>query len=248
MIGDIARFGEWWAWWSNPARGIHDDHRFLMALTPEDMKRIDYFRLLELRSAYELQDVPDPLVQAMPEWQSVPWINDTELFEHFWQLGVLTLDTGVLQFTIADWAEAFDVQNADLIRNLVRIRSELPVPIRHWQDEFSRNLTQTLKNRLAFNERIRLSMLIFLKSYLPRLAQRWRLTCSKQVTDLARKFDPMPDEAMEVMLEWIKPSLDATHAVVKAQFDVPEIDMSPDPELDFDLDEADAMLGEGDHV
>lgn len=230
MIGELTYSSRWWAWWSNPAIRFHDEHRIQLARTQEQLSQIDYFDLLQLRSSLNLPDLPDDLLASRPELRSLAIENGEVLEKHLVRFALFSMDSSILHARPQDWETSFGVYSADLIREIVVLKHEFPSQLLQWQESMARHITHSLKKKLLLNDRIRLGLAVYLRSYFPRFYSRWQLTQGIEIVNWADSLETISPELWEVVDEWSNASFNAFHSEVFAPFDTVEFDFPADDE------------------
>lgn len=228
MTGDLTYTSRWWAWWSNPAIHIHEEQGTLLGLTAEQMNRIDYFDLIQLRSSLNLPDLPDDLLIARPELRSLAFQNDQAMESQLLQFGMFTLDSSILHARPQDWESSFGVTSPELIRQIITLKNELPGQLAAWHDATARHMANALKKKLLLTERIRLGLAVYLRSHFPRFYSRWQLTQSKEIVGWANALEPMPPELWEVVDPWSAHAIQAFHQDIYSPFEIIEFELSLD--------------------
>lgn len=230
--------GTWWAWWSNPALGMHDDHLPTMPLPPRDLKTIDYFRLLELRSALSFPDVPDDLLSDRPELRAAVTAPPGLLMKHLVRFAVLSLDSSILYSRAQDWESNYNVNQPDMIREIVTLRNDLPMTLANWQGSFCSQMKQAITQPVFLEERMLIGFAMYLRSYFPALFKRWVLTKPIAITRWANMLEPLPLEFWDTVDTWCRPSIQALHDEVflpytEENLEFPDLDALEIDDLDL---------------
>lgn len=229
MSSDILYGKQWWAWWSDPLMGLHNDHAYRLSLGPDEPPSLEFLRLLEIRSSCELSDLPDPELILRPAWRALALASDETLVDRLWSLSTLTLGPECLTANSAEWGERYGVHSAEQIRELIRIRAELPPTFMMWQDQVCRVLqrqAQPLRNLLG---RIKLVLALLQTTVMPRVQARWSLCLPLSILELVKQIDKPQDKVAREVMDWIQPSIETIMAEQLEQYALPDLDL-PDTE------------------
>jgi hypothetical protein len=246
VIGELTYASSWWAWWSNPLKGMHEDFIKLLPLSQNQSPAIDYFSLLQLRSSLSLPDIPDKLLQDRPELRSIALANNEALDRHLMPFGVFTLDSSILHARAQDWESNFGVSSPDTIREIITLKSELPAELGQWQEGVARRLANALKKQLFLNDRAKLGFAIYLRSFYPNLYTRWLLTQSSELGQLADTLDTIPVDLWDVIHTWSEAPVQALHADLFEPFKDPEFEMTFDDDFNEEIAQLDKFSEEND--
>ncbi len=228
----------WWAWWSNPIIGMHDDHRFKYSLGLLENEEFDYFKILEVRSQLDLPEIPDELLVFNPDVRWFALLNMEEIEEKIKPFAYFLLDSSILHARPQDWEEAYGISSPDEIRTIISERADLPKELIEWQSGASRSLNLNLKSSLFYNDRAKLCFYVYLLSFFPKLAKRASLIFPEQITLSAKIIDKMPIELWEVFQNWARPVFAVIAELVDSKY------INIDPEMDYSFIENDDELNE----
>lgn len=190
---DDPRFGTaWWAWWSNPLRGMHEDHKFCLPLTNAQLSTLDYFQLIQVRSVLGLPDTPDEQLSSKLELRCLALARLSQVSAHFLPLAVWSLDSSILHARAQDWEAYYGVTSPEQIREMVVLRNDLPRELYVWHDGFSAQLKQLMPRAIPLQERALLGLGIYLKSFYPAYYARWMLVLPIELTNTLGKMEGIP--------------------------------------------------------
>lgn len=235
-LADIEVSVRFWAWWSNPLIDMHEDQRYRLGLPIVDPHEIDYLSLLEIRSNLELDDTPDELLSYNPGLRGLAFAQAEEFQTRLMPFSYWLLDASVLNARPQDWEQAYGISSPDDIRHIISQRAALPASLMNWHGQLTRSLNLNLKGSLLLADRARACLLIYLRSFYPRLGKRWALTQSDAVIQASQLLEPLPSEQWEEFQKWAAPMLAVLNELFEQQVSMPEFN------LDFEADTDDAEL------
>lgn len=207
MMND-PRFGTaWWAWWSNPLNGMHDDHKLALPFTNTQLRKLDYFQLIQVRSVLGLPDTPDEQLSAKLELRALALASIDQLGRHFLPLAVWGLDSSILHARTQDWDAYYGVTSPEQIREMVVLRNDIPRELYVWHDSFSSQLKQQLSRPIPLPERAIISLGVYLKSYYPALYSRWVLLLPLEITHTLTRLEGIPIDYFDRVDQLVGPSL-----------------------------------------
>ena len=247
MTGELIFSSRWWAWWSNPLIAIHEEHRVSLPLTKEQLDNIDYFNLLQLRSTLNMPELPDDRLILRPELRSIAIATNSVLEEHLQRFALFSLDASILHARPQDWESSFGVNSPEVIREIIVLKNDLPEALIQWQESAARHMANTLKKQLFLHDRIRLGFAVYLRSYFPKIYQRWQLTQTKEIIDWSNDLEPIPQELWDVIDHWSEAAFCALHSEVYSHHEVLELNFDPDGTSDNSIEEID-FLHKEDHA
>lgn len=237
MTTDLLISSAWWGWWSNPLVRIHNDHLYKLALTIEETRRLDYFKLLEIRNLLALDEIPDELIQFKPYLRCLAYATAEQVANHMAPLSLFTLDNSILHARPNEWEEWFGVFSADQIRDLVAQRAALPKQLSEWHGDLSRSLSLNLKSHLHLVDRTSLCLGLILKSFTPALFNRWILMHEERLAQLIKVLDPINTELWDPLGQFLHPLLTALNEESSRHLTVVEFDFNlTQDDLEFDED------------
>lgn len=218
----------WWVWWSNPLIGMHDEQKFNYGLGLLENEEINYYKILELRSQLELEDVPDELLLFHPDVRLFALLSMEEIEEKIGPFAYFLLDSSILHARPQEWEEAYGINSPDQIRNIVSERANLPKELQEWQSSSARSLNLNLKQSLFYADRAKLCFYVFLLSFFPRLAKRASLIFSEKIIHSAKVINKIPQELWEVFYNWAAPIFVGISELVDSKYisTLPDMDYS----------------------
>lgn len=237
MTTDLLISSAWWVWWSNPLVRIHNDQLYKLALPLGEVRKLDYFRLLDLRNSLTLDEIPDELIQFKPYLRCLAYATPEQVQTHLAPLALFTLDNSILHARPNDWEEWFGVSSAEQIRDLVAQRGALPARLMAWQDDLSRNLSLNLKNHLHLADRAELCLGLILKSFTPALFGRWILMKSDRLAMLIKALELINSDLWDPLDQYLDPLLRALNEEASQHLKIVEFDLDLSQEdLEYDED------------
>lgn len=250
-MNDSLRFAtQWWAWWSNPTLKIHKEQLAVLPVTTQQVQKLDYFKLIELRSILALPERPDEFLSEKLELRSLALATTEQLQHHFMKWAVWGMDTSILHARAQDWQANYGLTSPDSIREIVMLRNEMPGEIYVWHDTFANQLKMLNASPVHIGDRALLSLAIYLKSFFPQLYARWKLTVPLGISSLASKLESIPLDLWDTFNSLTSEAIGLLHNEIQLPFVKDELIM-PDLEgLDElnEFDEAWNPEGENSHA
>lgn len=195
---DDPRFGAaWWAWWSNPLRGMHEDHKVALPLTNAQLSCLDYFQLIQVRSVLGLPDTPDEQLTSKLELRSLALASLEQVSTYLMPISVWSLDSSILHARAQDWEAYYGVTAPEQIREMVVLRNDIPRELFVWHDGFAAQLKQLMPRAVQLKERALISLGVYLKSFYPDFYARWMFTLPIELSNLLEKLDCIPMDYFE---------------------------------------------------
>lgn len=234
VIAELSYSTRWWAWWSNPLTGIHQDHKQGLPYLAQQLDNPDYACLLEIRSLLNLDDCPDMALQEHLLIRALCLATAAEITQCLQSLAILSLDDTILNARPQDWETLYGVSSPELIRHAITQHNQLPDALRAIQNQLASKIAQKQVAPLMLNERIHVVAGAYLRSYFPRLFNRWKLSFRTELIDLISHTKTLPTELFEPLTNWLNPCLSDLHNEVFQQFEIP---MFNDTDEDFNFED-----------
>lgn len=235
---DLERSLGFWAWWSNPIVGMHDDYRYRVGIPLVDDQKLDYLTLLEVRGLLELSDTPDDSLLHYPQLCALAIIDPDVLRRIIQPCAVLVLDGSILNARPQEWDENYGVKSADDIRRIITQRGDFPKPIWDWREQIVRNLQINIDAKRSIDERALLAFAFVLKQFFPAFYKRWKLCHSMAIDQNLAFLDPLPIEYTDTFLAWLKPVLEGFESWYGEQYRPLDLEIGVDFDpLDDELDQ-----------
>lgn len=232
----------WWIWWSNPHHDIHPNFQDSL---PEQIKKGStptYLQLLEIRSFFELPEVPENILSDMPALKGVCMASTQDRLEHLLGFAVLTMSSEILKYNAGQWKDQFGTDQPDTAREIIRHWSQIPLCLKGWSETLSLQLSVSDNSEMHLNRRIDLALAAYLKGKIPGLFKRWRLTLPSELSQLVRGIPPLSNEQTDSLEQWLSAAMDSVDQVVRARICPPSEETT---ELDSDLvDDADNAMSD----
>lgn len=220
----IAYETQWWAWWSNPVVGLHEEKMTRISVPRSLFGSLNYFQLIQVRSTLGLDDLPDELLTQCLELRSLALANTADHQDVLLKLALLTMDSTVLHCNAQDWETQYGVTSADQIRRIVVLKNEFPRELLQWQEINAHRLRADSAQDIHLDARIQLGLALFLKSFFPRFFKRWELTQSNQIGVWTSNLELLPEDRWETLHEWCKEMFTSFHSSVYSAFELPDLD------------------------
>jgi hypothetical protein len=234
MINEMSLNLQWWMWWSNPLLNAHASQLHKIPLQTTSPSGIDYYDLLRVRSIVDAPDLPDAMLEKRSLLKMLAFVDEELMVKTLQRLVVLTMDRSMLHARPQDWEVQFGVRSPETIRRLVQARQELPGLFFSWQDSTCTLLSlQKIDTPLQLNmqERVALGLGVYLKTFYPKIYQRWVLTRSADIEKLCRQLEKLPGDSEDVFFAWMQQDIEALWAEATVSFQEVELD---EPEDEFD--------------
>ena len=237
----------WWLWWSNPLKALHPSMQPILPFTPATFDGIDYLKLLEMRSFFELHELPDEQLKEHPELQSLALALPQDLSNHLVVFSVLTLDSFILKANASEWENNYGIGSPESARQIIRLWNERPPELTIWQEAMVTWLQANTLHPCQLEDRIQLGLAVYLKSCFPKLYRRWQLTLHFDIQMAMKTVPLLAQETLPALQQWVAPSLQNLHTEVCKRFEQEDLELSlEDDELDEQLSELRSLEGEFD--
>lgn len=217
--------------------------------TPDPLASLDYLHLLQVRSTFDLPELPDSTLHDKPWLRAMALAEPSLLERHLQPLAAFALDNNVLKYSGPTWASELGLTAPEDIRAFIQLWKETPGPVKQWANTTLRQLgtDETTLRPHSMLERIQLGMAAYLSSHFPHFYKRWQLTLPFDWIQLLRSLEPLPSSAHDTVEAWLTPHFQALAAEVEQthtqqiedlELEDTELNEALFDELDWDKDPA----------
>jgi hypothetical protein len=233
----------WWKWWGNPLQGIHPDHisslPFVGIASSADLT--DYFKLIQVRSHFELPEVPDQAATSNPTILAATMARPDQVREHLTNLAVLTLSAGIIHARPAEWQAKYGVESADDIRKIIEHFRAIPQALSSWHHCAPAYLPED--SSFGLEDRASLGLGVFLRTFFPSIYLRWALTQSYDLLKAIRQLEQFREIHWNEIMAWLEPGFNSISDEITAGYQEARIELDDATIEEFTPLDVDALYG-----
>ncbi|HEX4878579.1 MAG TPA: hypothetical protein VFV39_01935 [Limnobacter sp.] len=233
----------WWKWWGNPMLGIHADHvsslPFVDIASAADIT--DYFKLIQVRSHFELPDVPDQAATSNHSILAATLARPDQISAHLTNLAVLTLSSGIIHARPAEWQAKYGVESADEIRKIIEHFRAIPQALSTWHHCAPAHLPE--ESNFGLEQRAVLGLGVFLRTFFPSIYQRWALTQSYDLLKAVKQLEPFRDIHWNEIMAWLEAGFTSLSDEITAAYQEAKIELNENEIEEFTPLDIDALYG-----